>query len=57
MSKIEGVVKYQYYHQFTAFILAGEGFCLILDIEPIAPGESEVSSSYRLLERVCKELS
>ena len=54
VSKIEGVVKYQYYHQFTAFILAGEGFCLILDIEPVAPGESEVSSSYRLLERVCR---
>jgi hypothetical protein len=49
-----GLVKYQYYHSFTAFILAGPDFCLILDIEPIIPGESEVTSSYRLLERVCK---
>jgi hypothetical protein len=49
-----GLVKYQYYHQFTAFILAGPGFCLTLDIEPIIPSEYEVTSSYRLLKRVCK---
>ena len=55
VSKIEGVVKYQYYHSFSAFILAGPGFSFILDIEPIAPGESEVTSSYRLLERVCRD--
>ncbi|MBM3710105.1 MAG: hypothetical protein FJW61_06770 [Actinobacteria bacterium] len=54
VSKIEGVVKYQYYHSFTAFMLAGGKYSFILDIEPIAPGESEVTSSYRLLERVCK---
>ena len=50
----EKSIKYQYYHSFTAFILAGHDFCLILDIEPIVPGESEVTSSYRLLERVCQ---
>ena len=49
ISKIEGVVKYQYFHQFTAFILAGPDFSFTLDIELIVPGESEVSSSYRLL--------
>ena len=53
--RLQGVVKYQYYHQFTAFILAGPGFSFTLDIEPIAPGESEVTSSYRLLERVCRD--
>lgn len=26
----------------------------MLDIEPILPGEEEISSSYRLLERICK---
>ena len=49
----DGAIKYQYYHQFSAFILAGADFSFILDIEPIVPGESEVTSSYRLLERVC----
>ena len=44
----------QYYHEFTAFILAGPDISFILDIEPILPGEGEISSSYRLLERVCK---
>jgi len=53
VSKIEGVVKYQYYHSYTLFILAGEKFCYLLDLEPILPGESEISSSYRLIERVC----
>jgi hypothetical protein len=51
--KTKNGIKYEYYHQFSAFILAGGSFCLTLDIEPVAPGESEVTSSYRLLERVC----
>jgi len=50
----DGSIKYQYYHSFTAFILAGGKYSFVLDIEPIAPGESEVTSSYRLIERVCK---
>jgi len=54
VSKIEGVIKYQYYHSFTSFILAGPEFSFTLDIEPIVPGESEITSAYRLLERVCK---
>jgi cbb3-type cytochrome oxidase subunit 3 len=49
----EGKLKYQYYHQFTAFILAGKDFSFTLDIEPILPGEGEQTSAYRLLERVC----
>ena len=49
----EGKLKYQYYHQFTAFILACEGFSFTLDIEPILPGEGEKTSAYRLLKRVC----
>jgi hypothetical protein len=50
----EGELKYQYYHQFVAFILACSGFSLTLDIEPILPGEGEVTSAYRLLSRVCE---
>ena len=49
-----GVKEIQYYHEFTAFILAGPKVSFILDIEPILPGEGEISSSYRLLSRVCK---
>jgi len=54
VSKIEGVVKYQYYHQFTAFILAGPNFSFTIDVEPILPNEGEITSACRLLERVCK---
>ncbi len=50
----EGKLKYQYYHQFTAFILAGSDFSITLDIEPILPGEGEQTSAYRLLPRVCR---
>jgi hypothetical protein len=55
VSKIEGQVKLNYYHRYTAFILAGPKFCFMLDIEPIYPGEGELSSSNRLLERVCRD--
>jgi hypothetical protein len=55
VSKIEGEVKLNYYHRYTAFILAGQQFAFMLDIEPIYPGEGELTSSNRLLERVCKD--
>ena len=54
VSKIEGLVKLNYFHRYTAFILAGQKFCFMLDIEPIYPHEGELTSSNRLLERVCK---
>ena len=54
VTKKDGVKEIQYYHEFTAFILAGPKISFILDIEPILPGEGEISSSYRLIERVCK---
>jgi len=53
VSKIEGVVKLNYYHRYTAFILAGQKFCFLLDIEPIYPLEGELTSALRLLVRVC----
>ncbi len=54
VTKKGGVKETQYYHEFTVFILAGPKISFILDIEPILPGEGEISSSYRLMERVCK---
>ena len=54
VSKVEGEVKLNYYHRYTAFILAGPRFCFMLDIEPIYPNEGEISSAYRLIERVCR---
>ncbi|MCL5984928.1 MAG: transposase [Actinobacteria bacterium] len=53
ISRIEEVVKLNYYHRYTAFILAGQKFCFMLDIEPIYPHEGELTSAYRLLKRVC----
>ncbi|MBU4292513.1 MAG: hypothetical protein KJ770_00480 [Actinobacteria bacterium] len=49
VTKKGGVKEVQYYHQFTAFILADPKISFILDIEPILPKEGEISSSYRLL--------
>jgi len=54
VSKIEGVVKLNYYHRYSAFVLAGQKFAFLLDIEPIYPEEGELSSSYRLIDRVCR---
>jgi len=54
VSKIEGEVKLNYYHKYSAFILAGQNFAFLLDIEPICPNEGELTSSYRLLDRVCR---
>ena len=54
VSKIEGQVKLNYFHRYTAFILAGPKFAFMIDIEPIYPGEGELTSSGRLLSRVCK---
>lgn len=53
ISKIEGVVKLNYFHKYTTFILAGPKFAFLLDIEPIYPLEGELTSAARLLERVC----
>jgi len=53
VSKTQGEVKLNYYHRYVAFILAGPRFAFMLDIEPIYPNEGEISSAYRLLERVC----
>jgi len=42
----------QYYQRFTVFQIIGDGFHFLLDLEPVLPGEDEVASAMRLLERV-----
>jgi hypothetical protein len=54
VTRKDGIKDIQYYHEFTAFILAGPNISFTLDIEPILPGEGEVTSAYRLIERVCR---
>ena len=55
VSKIEGEVKLNYYQRYTAFILAEQRFCFMLDIEPIYQHENEHTRSNRLLERVYRD--
>ncbi len=52
VTRKDGIKDIQYYHEFTAFILAGPKISFTLDIEPILPGEGEITSAYRLIERV-----
>ncbi|MBM3709480.1 MAG: hypothetical protein FJW61_03545 [Actinobacteria bacterium] len=54
VTRENGVKDIQYYHEFTAFILAGPKISFTLDIEPVLPKEGELTSAYRLIERVCK---
>jgi len=44
--------RIQYYHRHVSFLLAGRDFYLLLDVEPLRPGEDEVTAALRLLERV-----
>jgi hypothetical protein len=42
----------QYYHRNVTLMLLGEKLRLLLDVEPQRPGESELETALRLLERV-----
>lgn len=44
----------QHYHRHVAAQLVTGKFCLLLDIEPMLPGEDEVAAALRLLERVLR---
>jgi hypothetical protein len=44
--------RIQYYHRHVTFQLVGQDLTVILDIEPQKPGEDEVTTALRLLERV-----
>lgn len=44
--------RIQYYHRHVTIQLVGRDMCLLLDVEPIIPGESEITAAIRLLDRV-----
>jgi len=47
--------RIQYYHRYVAVQLVCQGCCLTLDAEPIRPGEDEVATALRLLDRVVRD--
>jgi len=47
--------RLQYYHRYVAVQLVSGGFCLALDVEPMRPGEDEVATALRLLDRVVQD--
>ena len=46
------VKRTQYYHRYVFAHLSGPKFNLVLDVEPILPGEDECTAALRLLGRV-----
>ena len=42
----------QYYHRHVTIQLLAKDMCLLLDAEPMAPGEDEIAAAIRLLDRV-----
>ena len=42
----------QYYHRYVAFHLVGRDLEVMLDLEEVRPGEDEVATAVRLLDRV-----
>jgi hypothetical protein len=46
--------RIQYYHRSVTAMLLGHQFPLLLDAEPIKPGEDELAAATRLLKRVLK---
>lgn len=42
----------QYYHRYVAITLVSRDMCIMLDAEPMIPGEDEISAANRLLDRV-----
>lgn len=42
----------QHYHKYVAASLVGEGYHVFVDLEELAPGETEVTAALRLLARV-----
>lgn len=46
--------RIQYYHRFVALRLVGRDISLMLDAEPMVPGEDELAAARRLVERALK---
>ena len=49
---INGRKEIQYYNRFTVFQILGDGYYFLFDLEPVLPGEDEVTSAMRLIARV-----
>lgn len=52
--EVKGEKVTQYYHRVVVLQIVNAWPCLILDMEPILPGEGEVSAAERMLERAKK---
>jgi len=50
--KTKNGAKTQYYHRNVTAMLVARGFVLLIDAEEMQPGEDEVATALRLLERV-----
>lgn len=48
-------LKVQYYHRHVTLQLVGRDMTVLLDAEPIRPGEGELAAALRLLERVLEQ--
>ncbi len=53
--KTKGGERFQYYHRNVTAMLLGQEFPLLLDAEPIKPGEDELAAAIRLLKRVLRQ--
>jgi len=42
----------EYYHRYAVLRLVGQDLSMMLDVEPVHPGEDELAAARRLLERV-----
>jgi len=54
--EVAGELVKEYYHRYVALQLVGVSPALILDAEPLGPGETEVHAALRLLKRVKERL-
>lgn len=51
----EGDKRTQFYHRHVAALLVAQDLKLLLDLEPIRPGEDEIAAALRLLDRMVKD--
>ena len=47
--------RVQFYHRYVAVTLVTRDMCIMLDAEPMLPGEGEIATANRLMDRVCEK--
>lgn len=52
--RVDGRMVLEYYHRVVVFELVGVHPSVMVDLEPLLPGEDEVEAAQRLVERVLK---